>query len=184
MLELTFDFRGARFDVKVPTKAVKKLAEQLGELYESEAKLAIIKTKAITTGRTYKSIRNELVLDSPSRNEYRRRIVADKSFDFIDKGRRKGAKMPVHVVPGVTKRGGKLFVPFPELITWFNILGIPRSAWFLILRSMKRKGIKPKNIRRMMLKSARAKMREFAFAARDDIAKHVIVTHRIGSGVR
>lgn len=121
-------------------RASAELAQALGSMYANQLRTAIARKKAIATGKTLGSVKNELVVDSASRGIFRRAVTANRSWQNIQGGRRAGAKMPVRKV-------GSRFEPFPELVEWFQALGIPKAAWFPILRKIAKNGIKPRNIR-------------------------------------
>lgn len=125
------------------------LADRLAGSLTNYTKLALVSFGKVATGGTLRSVRwvglgnrNAAQFGVASHGTFKRQVIAGKGLFFIQSGRRAGAKMPVRMV-GTGPRGGKIFEPLPALIQWFNALNIPKSAWFPILRAIKRRGIKP-----------------------------------------
>lgn len=126
-----------------------QLADEVAATVTNYTKIALVSFSKIATGGTLRSIhwrsvqdRSAAMFGAASHGIHKRQVVADRSFFFIQSGRRAGAKMPVRMI-GTGPRGGKLFEPLPALVRWFNALAIPRSAWFPILRAIKARGIRP-----------------------------------------
>lgn len=147
-----------------------KLAQELAALYANNFRLALITSKKVATAKTLQSVKIGKTLDSPSRGIFLRNVSAKKSWIFIQRGRRKGGKMPI-----VKGKDGK-FQPVPELLEWFAALNIPRKAWFPILRKIARDGIKPKNIQGKMMREARPRQAALAKATGNRIAKQLEMT--------
>ena len=137
---------GFKIDVQVPKmdwgvvpREAKKLADDISLHVQSQVKIALVRAKAIATGKTLKSIATERILDSPSRAIFIRNIIAKETWRFIQSGRKPGSKMP----------------PEAPMIEWFKVLGIPKKAWFPIRLSIARRGIKPRKIRETALRQSR-----------------------------
>lgn len=126
-----------------------RLAQQLASLYKNQFKLAIVRHRAIATGKTLQSVKIGKTLDSPSRGVFRRNITARRSWEWIQRGRRAGGKMPVR------KNAAGKFEPVPEMREWFKALNIPKKFWFPIMRKIARVGIKPRKIRERMMRESR-----------------------------
>lgn len=146
-----------------------RLAQELATVYKTQFKIAIVRSKAIATGKTLKSVAIGKILDSPSRGIFKRTVSASRSWIYIQKGRRADAKFPI-------RRVGNKFEPVPELKEWFIALGIPKAAWFPIIRKIARDGIRPRKIRERMMRDARPLQAKFSSAAGNRIAKQLSAT--------
>lgn len=125
-----------------------RLAQRLASLYKNNFKLALINVGALATGKTLKSVVVGFTLDSPSRGLYRRNVSARRTWVFIQKGRKKGGKLPVRKV-------GDKYEPVPELKEWFLALNIPRNAWLPIMKKIVRDGVKPRDIVGRMMRTSK-----------------------------
>lgn len=156
----------------IPRNAA-KAADEIAQTVKNQVKLAIVRRSKIATGKTLKSIETERILDSPSRGMFRRHVVGARSWLNIQNGRRAGAKMPVRRISGAMKKGGGLFVPLPEMLEWFLALNIPRARWFPILRAIKKRGIKPVDIRDRAVRESRQMIGGIAGKTARAIAKEL-----------
>jgi hypothetical protein len=150
MLSFRTTFRAPEFKIGAVNQNAAELADKVAETHANNLKIAI------ASGKTLGSVHAEAILNSPSRGEFRRSIMAKSSWVYIQMGRRVGAKMPVHVV-GTNSRGRPMFEPLPAMLSWFRTLNIPRAAWFPIMRAIKRRGIKPRDIQKRALNLARGR---------------------------
>jgi hypothetical protein len=130
------------------------IAQDIAEEHARQLKLALISSKKVASGKTLQSVTVGGSFDSGSRSIFKRRVLASRSWIFINDGRRAGSKMPVHQV-GTGPRGGKIFEPLAEMLSWFLTLGIPKAAWWPIMAKIKRDGIKPVRIAEMSVKNSR-----------------------------
>lgn len=124
------------------------MAKRIGESYQNNLKSTLARVGAIATGDTLKSVKDEMVLESPSRGVILRRVIASRSIIFVQFGRRPG-KAPIRFVgtrPGKRKKDVKVFEPVPGLIRWFLALNIRRAMWMPIALAIGRRGIKPREV--------------------------------------
>jgi hypothetical protein len=142
----------------------RKLAEDLGEEYTRSVKRMIVAERAIARGSTLSSVKDELVIYSPSRSYFRRQVTASRAFVFIQKGRKAGKKMPVKLI-GTTASGGKIFQPLPEMLEWFTFFGIPEPLWMPIMRAIKKRGIKPRDVLGRAMTRAKPRLETLVQAA-------------------
>lgn len=146
------------------------LATRVAETHANNLKIALTRARAIATGKTINSVRMQFVLDSPARGEFRRAVTARDTWFYIMVGRRAGGKLPVHVV-GTDAKGKPMFEPLPALQEWFQALGIPRPRWFPILWAIKRRGVKPRDIQKRMMRESRPRMFTLVAFYTEQIAK-------------
>jgi hypothetical protein len=140
MLKVKTDVIKPQIDKDVISRNAYLLADNIGTIIRGAIRERLTFTKKVVTRKTIGSIKTERILSSASRGIFIRHVTGAKSFIFVQMGRRAGAKMPVY------KKGNK-FVPFPELAAWFRKLGIPKERWFLIMRAIARRGIRPTDVR-------------------------------------
>lgn len=140
-----------------------QLAQSLGSSYANNLRTVIVRRRAIATGKTLQSVKNQLVLDSPSRGIFERNVTARRTWMNIQNGRRAGLKMPI-------KKVGNKFEPVTEMVEWFLALNIPKSAWFPILRKIARDGIKPRDLQNLTMRMTRPRLNALAAQAGRDIA--------------
>ena len=86
-----------------------RAADEIAASLVNYVKIALVSRGKVVTAKTLRSIRFEMILNSPSRGEFRRHVTGAKSWLFIEFGRRAGKKMPVQRVAGAGKRGGGVF---------------------------------------------------------------------------
>lgn len=158
----------------IPRNAA-RAADEIAASIVNYVKISLTRNSKIATGRTLKSIAAERVLDSASRGMFIRHVVGSRSWLFIQQGRRAGGKMPVVRVSGVTKKGGGLFMPAPDLLRWFIAMNIPPARWFQIMRAIARRGIKPVNIRDRAVRESRQRIGEIAGDTARRIAAELFV---------
>lgn len=132
-----------------------KLSARLAQAYANNLKITLSRVRAIATGDTLRSVKDEFVLKSPSRYLVQSRVVASRSIVFIQKGRQPGKKAPVRLV-GTDERGKKIWEPLPSLLRWLQVLNIPKVAWLPIAWKIKRDGIKPREVQQRALNSSKS----------------------------
>lgn len=147
------EFPNIELNIPLLNAEARALADRLMLVMFNYTRQAMISYGAVATRQTFNSIQKRVVGNSSRQME--RAIVANPALKFIISGRRRGAKMPVRRV-GTGKRGGGIFEPLPEMLKWFRWAGIPREAWFPILRSIKRNGIPARNVPARAMREARA----------------------------
>ena len=113
---------------------------------QTQIKLSRIKQTGVEVAqrllRKYDKVATQLTLDSiegvivESGRYIELVFSADKAWDYINDGRRPGAKMP----PSVLSPDGR------RLKLWFDVKNIPLSADFPVRRSIAKKGISAKPI--------------------------------------
>jgi hypothetical protein len=131
------------------------MADEMADEYARCFKLAVVSAHAIARGE---------LLASPkvwrtnlgSRMMFKRFVTASRHWIFVDRGRRKNSKMPIHQI-GISKRGKPVFAPVPELVRWFLLMNIPSRAWWPIMRRIARRGIPAKNIQSIALRNAQVR---------------------------
>jgi len=160
MLSFRTEFRAPQFDKPAFYRNANELADKSAESYANYLKLAIVQSKAIASGQTLHSVKAEK-FDNSGVNLLRRAVTAKKSWFWIQIGRAAGKKMPVRVT-GTNASGKPIFEPLPEMLSWFRTMNIPRAAWFPILLAIKRRGIKPRDIQGMALRTAKPRVKELA----------------------
>src|SRR5947208_2957685 len=101
-------------DWQLVNREGKSLADDIALHVQSQIKIALVRHRALATGKTLKSVTTERTLDSPSRAMFLRKIVMSSVWQYIQFGRKAGGKMP----------------PESAMIEWFRVLGIPKKAWF------------------------------------------------------
>jgi hypothetical protein len=132
-----------------------KLATEMAEEYARSLKLAVVTAHAIARGELLASPK-VWQTNLGSRSLFKRFVTASRHWIFVDRGRRKGSKMPIHQI-GISKRGKPVFAPVPELVRWFLLLNIPSRAWWPIMRKIARRGIPAKNIQSIALRNAQVR---------------------------
>lgn len=130
------------FDVGLLTALTRKLAVDIADELARQVKLALIRVKAVATGKTLQSVRREELLSIPSRIEFRQNVLARDVWKEIQGGRSPG-RLPLD----------------SEMREWFLALNIPRGAWFPIRRAIQRKGIKPRDIVGLTLKNSQTRIK-------------------------
>lgn len=140
MLDFEFKIIHPVFDWTVIQREARKLADDIALHVQSQVKIALIRASAIATGGTLKTVDTVSIPDFDSRLQFMRQIVGSRVIQFIESGRRAGAKMP----------------PEAAMIPWFQALGIPKRAWFPIRLSIARRGIKPRAIREVAIRASRS----------------------------
>jgi hypothetical protein len=147
-----------------------RAADDISQSVKNYVKITLTRARKVATGRTIKSIAAERILDSASRGMFIRHVTGSRSWLNIQMGRRAGGKMPVTRAAGVTKSGGALMMPVYDLLLWFEALNIPRARWFVIMRAIARRGIKPVNIRDRAVNASRPRIAEIASQTANRIA--------------
>lgn len=132
-----------------------RLADEMADEFARSLKLAIVKAGAVATGDLLKSPKVWRT-SIGSRLYFKRYVTASRQWIFVDRGRRKGTKMPVHVI-GTTATGKPRFAPLPEMTRWFLLMNIPSRFWWPILKRMKERGIPAKNIQSIALRNAQVR---------------------------
>jgi len=180
MIEVDVKFPKIAINYPLVNTEADKLALNIQEALVGYTKNALMTLGAIATGRNYRAIRGEFVTSRrlalfgvAQTGLVQRRVVGDASLKFIISGRKAGAKMPVRMV-GTGPRGGKIFEPLPEMLRWFTFLAIPKSAWFPILRAIKERGIKPRNVPKLALGMAQPSINQFTQHAAANIARGIV----------
>jgi hypothetical protein len=138
------------------------MAKRMSEAYANELKIALTRARAIATGSTIRSVRDEMVLESPSRALIQRRVVARRAIVFIVKGRRPG-KAPIKFLGtkvSKTGRTSKWFEPVAGLVEWFLALNIRRAAWMPIALAIGRRGIKPRDVQTRAVNQSKSAWQE------------------------
>lgn len=128
----------------------------MSEAYANNLKTSLARVRAIATGSTIRSVRDEMLLESPSRGLIKRRVVASKSIFWVQRGRRPG-KAPIKFVGTRTTKSGKTakwFEPVDGLVQWFLALNIRRELWMPIARAIGRRGIKPREVQIRSVKAS------------------------------
>lgn len=175
MISFRASLRSPDFRADALIRNASDLATKVADSHANYLKISITRHRAIATGKTLQSVRSEFILDSPTRGQFRRSITAKNSWWFIQQGRKAGAKMPIKRV-GTTSKGRPIFEPLPEMLEWFQALNIPRAAWFPILRAIKRRGIKPRDIQGRAMRLARTRTMELVVFYAEKIARELFVT--------
>lgn len=140
MFEIGLKFDKVVIDAGVVARAAPQLADDLTRLLIAQNQLALLHYHKKVSGDTLLSVSGRTVQATTS--FIHKQVVAGAGYKFILSGRKSGRKMPVRYI-GVGVRGGKIFEPVPLLLRWFLLKGIPREAWFPIMRSIVRRGIRP-----------------------------------------
>ena len=148
------------------------LADWLAQLMVSQLQIALLQFGKKVTGETLTSIKWQTVVNGIERQE--RIVTAGGGYKFIVTGRKPGGKMPVHAAAGPTKRGGLRFEPLPAMLKWFVTLGIPRQAWFPIMRKIAIRGIKPTDVPGRALRNAQSKINAYVGMTSANIARGII----------
>lgn len=164
MFEFEVKFPRVRLDIAVVNTEANRLADTLQDSLVNYTKLALTSYGKIATGGTIRGVEKGPATNRPqalfgvaSYGTFRRQVIAPKSFKFIVSGRKAGRKMP----------------PVNALVPWFEALGIPKEAWFPILRAISRRGIQPRNV----------PLRAKRMAARTIYNQSVLTAQRIGRGI-
>lgn len=121
---------GQRGDFKQNNDTIMQL-ESAGEILVDLYKNTLVQNRKFATKKTHRSIEYKIII-SPT--EIKIQILSNISLLFIEKGRRKGAKLPVKKV------GGK-FELVDELKEWVKAVGYGGSHYVLAKRISER-GIK------------------------------------------
>lgn len=171
MLEASYKSGRIVFDTSAIARETELLADRLAGTMIAQNQVALLGFGAKATGGTLRSIR--LGTRVSTATFQRRQIIAGHGYKFIVSGRRAGAKMPIRLV-GTGKRGGKIFEPVPSMLEWFNVLGIPREAWFPIMRAISRRGIQPRNVPLRALQAARPHIARDVKAAAVAIGRQLV----------
>lgn len=150
MIEI--EVKGA--EVKADSRAIvedeaRLMSQELSDEYARQLRLSLIGHRKVATASTLRSV--EAIAAQSTRGVFHRQVVASRTVEFIVKGRPAGAKMPV------TKVGDR-FEPLPEVQQWFGVFNIPRALWFVILRAIKRRGIKPVDVVTESVRRAQPRM--------------------------
>jgi hypothetical protein len=143
------------------------LATALADEYARQTRSELMRARKFATGKTVKATRGQGL--GGSRAAFRSKVTSSRSILYIAAGRRAGAKMPVKVV-GQTKGGKSAFGPVDGLLEWFLALSIPRRLWFVIARSIARRGIRPLDIQKLAYKASQPRWRKLMRDAGRDIA--------------
>lgn len=149
----------------------RKLVEDLGGEYARSVKRMIVAERAIATGGTLSSVKDELVIYSPSRAYFRRQVTSSRSFVWIQKGRKPG-KMPVKFV-GADSNGKKHFEPLPDMLRWLTFFGIPEPLWMPIMRAIAKRGVKPRDVLGRALSRSKPRLETLVQAAAVRIVKRL-----------
>lgn len=180
MFDITIKFPKIRLDHHIVNSEAIILADKTAETLKNEVKLAIVHFSAIASGGTLRSIQAKFIsnrLQQPfgvaSTGIFKRQIIGARSLHFIISGRKRGAKMPVRRI-GTGSRGGGIFEPLPAMLAWFQVLNIPRSRWFPILRAIKVRGIRPKDVPGKAITAAQYNITGYKQAAAANIARGII----------
>lgn len=189
MIDVQVKFPKIELDHTVVNNEARRLADNLESSLVNFTKLSLISFGKIATGRNLKAIKginvSERLLQpfgKAATGQIKRQVVGDRSLRFIISGRKAGRKMPVRVV-GTGPRGGKIFQPLPAMLEWFNIMNIPRSAWFPILRAIKMRGIAPANVPQQALRMAKPAINRYTQTATMNIARGIIKVSYQGNAV-
>lgn len=116
-----------------------KLAKRMSEGYANQLKITLLRVKKFATGDTFRSVKDEMLLESPSRYLVQRRVVASRSIVNIQLGRAAGLTPP----------------PVSALVKWAQALGIPQASLKRIAQAIGRKGIKPVEVQEKAVRQAR-----------------------------
>ena len=116
-------------ELRIPTK---EISDRVLDLLILETERVLAEKKKVITGKTLRSLSGQ---SSETSRRVLIKFLADESLNFIQQGRRKGAKYPGRVVNGK-------FEVFPELKRWKEAVGFQGSD-FILARSISEKGIKP-----------------------------------------
>ena len=172
MWSFSLQFQRVRLDTSVPAREIEILAARLTQLMIQANQVSLLSFNKKATGETLMSIKaGGARIDSATYQQ--RQVVAGGGWKFIHSGRRAGAKMPVYYA-GAGPRGGKIFEPLPRMLAWFTALGIPRSAWFPIMRRISRRGIRPRNVAERALRNSRGEITSEAKQAGYRIARSIV----------
>lgn len=139
------------------TEAGRRMADEMADEFKRCFKLAIIGAGAIAWGELLQSPR-VWQTNLGSRLYFKRFVTASRHWLFVDRGRRRGGKMPIHQI-GISKTGKPVFAPVPVLVRWFLYFNIPSRAWWPIMRKIARQGIPAKNIQSIALRNAQVRWR-------------------------
>lgn len=165
----------AEFNLKGFRADAIRFANDLTSLYTNNLKIALVRKRKVARGITLRGVANRTVGGSSTFGEkmiLRRQVIAPKSLQYIQEGRKPGGKMPAIV-------GGKgQVLPRRELMLWLLANRIPRSAWFPIMKRIAKRGIKPTPVIQYMMRESKPRFRELCDALQRTISKHVIVKTR------
>lgn len=143
LLEFDFKSYNVDFDAAQPMKLAydlsRDLATRMAEAYKNNLKIVLLRKKKFATGDTLRSVKDELILRSPSRSLIVSRVTASRSIVNIQQGRKAGLKPP----------------PVSALERWATALGIPKSWLFGIAKNIGRRGIKPVEVQVAAVKESK-----------------------------
>lgn len=169
-LEITVDY--PVIDKVIIFTEANAIADEMADEYARSFRLAVAKAGAIARAELQNSPKVWRT-SIGSRLYFKRYVTAARHWIYVDRGRRKGAKMPVHVI-GQSAKGKPIFAPLPEMTRWFLLMNIPSRAWWPILRRMKERGIRPKNIQSIALRNAQVRWRSILLYRAQRIAERML----------
>lgn len=171
MLQVYFTFPYLEFDTPFVAREVDMLADRMAQILVAQNQITLLEYGKRVSGDTLRSVQWDTVTSSPELQV--RRVIADAGFKFIRDGRKAGKPMPVYVA-GATKTGRLLYEPLPTMLRWFQILAIPRSKWFPIMRRISIKGIKPLDVPSKAIRSGTPAMKKTLKLTSGVIARGII----------
>jgi hypothetical protein len=123
--------------------------------YATQVRRALISTDSVVSSKTLNSVRDRKGYGSQT--QFRGHVTMVKTWLFTQRGRGPG-KMPIAKTGVSLKTGRATFQPLPEVASWFLARGVPREAWWPILRSIGRKGTKGKFFLGKAMANARTRL--------------------------
>lgn len=143
---------------------IDELVNEVSMIMEDNLKDILLKYRKFATKKTYSSVRSE---DDTTENRAVIRLLALESLRFIVSGRRPGAKLPV-------RKTGDGFELVPELKEWVKAVGFT-GHYFLLARSIARKGVKGVPIVELMIEKSRPQIMDAIRRRTVDNARGVII---------
>jgi hypothetical protein len=124
---------------------ISSIFNTIGSILISKYRDVIKRTKKVATGKTIAGIKIE---GSTTGITASIKVIAPKSLQHIEKGRRKGAKLPVRKV-------GDRFELVPALEEWKRAVGYKGSD-YMLAKGISERGIKPTPITQNVIKESAA----------------------------
>jgi len=141
-----------------------EMVREISVILEDELKGILVQYKKLATKKTYNSVRPE---SDVTINRANIKVFALESLQFIVSGRRPGAKLPV-------RKNGDQFELVPELQEWVRAVSFTGS-YFLLARSIARRGIKGIPVVDLMMEKARPKIMDVIRIRTIDAARIKII---------
>lgn len=172
------NFPKARVDPSVVNEAAFVLMDRVASTMVNSTKQALVVMGAVASGRTQRSIKHRRVSTRGVMHKggggglIHKQIIGAPSLKHIICGRKAGKPMPVRFIGDGVR--GKKFEPLPEMLKWFNAMGIPSSSWFPIMRAIAQRGIPARDVPSRAVMIAKGDINAYARAAGAQISRGLI----------